>query len=145
MPVRTTRATSRRALTLLEVVCAVVLIGIAAPAMLIAVRDATVRRASVQQQIVARWLAAEKLEDIMADRHSASRGWTYIISGNYPAEATITGFTGFSRTTTIADTAVDLVTVGTGYRKVTVTVSYPDTRLGTRSVTLATVLTDYDQ
>lgn len=142
---RPSRSLNRRALTLLEVVCAVVLIGISAPALLTAVRDATVRRASAQQQITARWLACEKLEDITADRHSATRGWSYITSANYPAESTVTGFAAFSRTTTITDTGVDLTTAGTGYRKVTVTVTYPDARLGTRSITIATVLTDYDQ
>lgn len=146
-PLRPSRSTplNRRALTLLEVVCAVVIIGIAAPALLTAVRDATVRRASVQQQVVARWLACEKLEDITADRHSATRGWSYIAAGNYPAETTVTGFAGFSRTTAIVETGVDLTTAGTGYRKVTVTVTYPDARDGTKAITLATVLTDYDQ
>ncbi len=139
------RSLDRRALTLLEVVCAVVIIGIAAPALLTAVRDATVRRASAQQQITARWLACEKLEDITADRHSATRGWSYIASGNYPAEPSVTGFTAFSRTTTIVETGVDLTTAGTGYRKVTVTVTYPDAHLGTKSISIASVLTDYDQ
>lgn len=108
-------------------------------------RDATVRRASVQQQIVARWLVCEKLEDIIADRHSATRGWSYIASGNYPAEATVNGFTPFARTTTIAETGADLATAGTGYRTVTVTVTYRDARDGTKTVAIATVLTDYDQ
>lgn len=142
---RPIRAHTRRAVTLLEVVCAVVLIGIAAPALLVAVRDSTVRRASVQQQIVARWLACERLEDVIADRHSTTRGWSYITTGNYPVETTVSGFAGFARSTSIAETGVDLVSAGTGYRKVTVTVTYSDANLGSKAVTIATVLTDYDQ
>lgn len=142
---RTARTLTRRALTLLEVICAVIIVGVASPALLTAVRDATVRRASAQQQITARWLACEKLEDITADRHSASRGWAYIASVNYPDEPTVDGFTAFSRATTIAETGVDLSSAGTGYRRVTVTVTYVDAALGAKSFTIATVLTDYDQ
>ncbi|MBY0395088.1 MAG: hypothetical protein K2X91_01295 [Thermoleophilia bacterium] len=130
---------------MLEIVATTVLIGTAAPALLTAVRDATTRRASVQQQVVARWLACEKLDDITADRHSATRGWTYITAGNYPAEPSITGFPAYTRSVAITDTSSDLTTAGNGYRKVTVTVSYSDAQLGARSLQLATVFTDYTQ
>jgi type II secretory pathway pseudopilin PulG len=130
---------------MIELVATIVLIGVAAPALLTAVRDATARRASVQQQVVARWLACEKLEDVIADRHSTTRGWSYIVAANYAAEPAVTGFPAYSRSVTILDTASDLATAGTGYRTVTVTVTYPDARDGTKAITLATVLTDYDQ
>jgi prepilin-type N-terminal cleavage/methylation domain-containing protein len=142
---RPSRRHARRALTLLEVVATLVILGIAAPALLMAVRDATVRRASVQQQTVARWLICEKLEDITADRHSATRGWNYIAVGNYPDEATVNGFTAYSRTTAITETDFDLVTPGTGYRTVTVTVIYNDARDGARSISISTVFADYTQ
>ncbi len=129
----------------MEVVATIVVIGLAAPALLIAVRDATVRRASNQQQIIARWLVCEKLEDVVADRHSATRGWSYIATANYPAEATVNGFVAFARTTTITETGSDLASPGNGYRTVTVTVTYRDAREGTKSIAIATVLTDYDQ
>jgi type II secretory pathway pseudopilin PulG len=130
---------------MLEIVATIVLIGVAAPALLTAVRDATARRASVQQQVVARWLACEKLEDITADRHSTTRGWTYITAANYAAETSITSFPGYSRTVAITDTDSTLITAGSGYRKVTVTVTYPDARYGTKTLSLATVFTDYTQ
>ena len=129
----------------MEVVATLVILGVGLPALLAAARDATVRRASVQQQIVARWLACEKLEDVIADRHSSTRGWSYITSANYPVEDTVNGFTAFARTTTIGETGPDLATAGAGYRTVTVTVTYRDARDGSKSITLATVLTDYDQ
>lgn len=134
---------TRRAMTLMEVVAAVVLIGVAAPPLLMAVRDATVMRASNQKEIVARWLVSEKLEDIIADRHSSTRGWAYVTGSNYPAETTLTGFAGFSRSVTVAETGVDLVSAGTGYKTVTVTVSWSDPRYGNKSLAIATVVTDY--
>lgn len=130
---------------MLEIVATIVLIGTAAPALLTAVRDSTARRASVQQQVVARWLACEKMEDILADRHSSTRGWNYIVSANYPAEATVTGFPGYARSITILNTGSDLVTAGTGYRKVTVDITYTDAREGTKTLSLVTVVTDYSQ
>jgi len=145
MPAHAHPSRSSRAFTLLEVVATLVILGVGLPALLATVRDATVRRASVQQQIVARWLACEKLEDVIADRHSATRGWSYVAAANYPAEATVNGFTAYARATAVAETGPDLVTAGTGYRKVTVTVTYRDAREGTKSVSIATVLTDYDQ
>ncbi|MFT3687208.1 MAG: type II secretion system protein [Phycisphaerales bacterium] len=145
MPTSARPSRSRCAFSMLEVVATVVLIGIAAPALLVAVRDATTRRASVQQQVIARWLACEKLEDITADRHSTTRGWTYITTANYPAETTITSFPGYSRSVAITETSNDLSTAGTGYRKVTVSVTYPDAHQGSKTVTLATVFTDYTQ
>lgn len=129
----------------MEVVATLVILGVGLPALLATVRDATVRRASVQQQIVARWLVCEKLEDVIADRHSATRGWSYIAAANYPAEPTVNGFTAYSRATAIVETGPDLVTAGTGYRKVTVTVTYRDAREGSKTVSVAAVLTDYDQ
>ncbi|HYD00238.1 MAG TPA: prepilin-type N-terminal cleavage/methylation domain-containing protein [Phycisphaerales bacterium] len=135
----------RRAFTLMEVVATLVILGVGLPALITAVREATVRRASVQQQIVARWLVCEKLEDITADRHSSTRGWSYIASANYPAEAAVNGFTTFARTVAITETGPDLVSAGTGYRTVTVTVTYRDARDGAKALSIATVLTDYDQ
>ena len=135
----------RRAFTLLEVVATLVILGVGLPALIAAVRDATVRRASVQQQVVARWLACEKLEDVTADRHSATRGWSWITAANYPAEPTVNGFTAFARSTAITETGPDLVAAGTGYRTVTVTVTYRDVRDGAKTLSIATVLTDYDQ
>jgi prepilin-type N-terminal cleavage/methylation domain-containing protein len=68
-------------------------------------------------------LAQEKLETIVGDEALASRGFAYITSANYPAEATITGFPGYSRSVTIApDTVYNAVT----FRNVSVTVTAPD-------------------
>lgn len=140
-----TRPTRRapRAFTLIEALIAIVLVSVAVPSMLWAVRDAISTRANPILASRARWLAAEKLEDVIADRNSPNRGYSYIASANYAAESTISGFTNFSRSVSISETDVSLSTAGTGYKTVTVTVSYTDGRGASRSFTLATVLTDY--
>ena len=137
------RLRAARGLTLMEVVAAIVLVGIAAPPLLIAVRDATVRRASGQQMIVARWLVNEKMEDILADRHSTTRGYAYVVNANYAAESPVTGFTGYSRSVSVTETAANLSSAGTGYKTVVVTVSWSDARYGNKSTSVSTVVTDY--
>lgn len=116
---------------------------VAVPAMLWAVRDAIGKRSDPVLASRARWLAAERLENIIADRNSPNRGYTYIISANYPTEASVSGFTNFSRSVTINETAANLSSAGTGYKTVTVTVTYRDGRNNSRSLSIASVLTDY--
>lgn len=126
----------------MECVAAVVLLGMTAPPMLWAMREAQQDRAASALATRARWLAGERLEDIIADRHSATRGFSYLQSTNYPAETAVAGFPGFSRTVALNQTGVTLTGSGSGYMTVSVTVSWHDGG-GARSVTLATVLTDY--
>lgn len=135
-------AHSRPGVTIMECVAAVVLLGMTAPPMLWAMREAQQDRAASALVTRARWLAAERLEDIIADRHSATRGFSYLQSANYPAETVVAGFPGFSRTVALNQTGVTLTGSGSGYMTVSVTVSWND-GVGARSVTLATVLTDY--
>jgi hypothetical protein len=72
---------------------------------------------------VATALAQEKIETILGDKDAPSRGFGYIISGNYPAESPVTGFTGYNRTVTIdADSTYNTIT----FRNVKVAVTTPD-------------------
>jgi type II secretory pathway pseudopilin PulG len=132
----------RRAFTLIEAITALVILGLAMPAMLWAIRDSVRRRADPILFSRARWLAAEKLEDIIADAHSPTRGYSYITSGHYSAETPVSGFTGINRSVSISETAPKFV-AGTGWKTCTVTVSYTDGQGVSRSVQLATVVTDY--
>lgn len=132
-----------RGLTLIEAIIAVVVIGAAVPPILLAVRDASVKRAAPIRAAQARWLAAEKLEDVIADRHSTARGYGYVVAGNYPAESSISGFAGFSRSTSIVETGASLSGGGTGFKTVTVAVTWRDSAGPSRSFSLSTVVTDY--
>lgn len=132
----------RRGLTLIEAIVAIVVISIAVPPLIISMSDASVRRTSQTMRARARWLAVERLESIIADRHSATRGYAHLVAGNYPAETPVAGFAGFSRSVAFNTTGANFA-AGTGYRTCSVTVTWMDARSGSSSLTLSTVLTDY--
>jgi Tfp pilus assembly protein PilV len=131
------------AFTLIEAIVALVVIGIAVPPMVIAVSDATVRRVDGVLATRARWLAAERLEDILADRHSSTRGYVWVTGANYASESAVSGFAGFSRSVSVSETGATLVGAGTGYKTCSVSVGWRDSRGRARTLTLSTVVTDY--
>ena len=120
---------------------AIVILSISVPAMLYTLRSAHVQRVSPMMASTARWLATEKLEDVIADAHSATRGYAYVLNTNYPAENPVASFAGYSRTVSVSETAADLVSPGFGYKRVTVTVSWTDATETSRSLAIATVIT----
>lgn len=139
-----TSGTHRRAFSLIEAITAIVVLAVAVPGMMWGVRDAQMRRVDPIQTSKARWLAAEKLEDVIADRHSSARGFAYLVNANYPAESALSGYTGFARSVAIAESGANLITgSGTGYKRVTVSITFKDGRNTTRTLSLSTVLTDY--
>lgn len=131
------------AFTLIEAIIAIVILSVAMPALLMATSDAQRRRADPVMAARARWLAAERLEDVIADRHSATRGYAYIASGNYPDESPVPGFAGFSRSVSIVETGSMLTGSGQGCKTIVVTVTYAGESGAERSLSLSTVLTDY--
>lgn len=133
----------RGGFTLVEAVAVIVILSIAFPPMLVAIRQAHAARVGPARLAIARWLAAERLEDIIADRNSATRGYPYVLTSNYPAETSITDFAGFTRSVVITETGPDLTTPGTGYKKASVTVTYTDGAGAPRSYLVSTVVTDY--
>lgn len=134
-------ANPRRAFTLIEGIIAIVILSLAVPPMLWTVRAAQGVRTEPLQASRARWLASEKLEDIIADSASPTRGYTFVAAANYPAERAVPGFTTFSRSVVINETGIDLVSPGVGCKTATVTVTWRSPR-GTRSLALATVITN---
>jgi type II secretory pathway pseudopilin PulG len=133
----------RHGFTVLEAVAAVVVLGLAIPPMLWGVRQAHAHRAGQILASRARWLASERLEEALADRHSALRGYSYITASNYPLESNIPGFPGFTRAMSIQETAADLVSPGSGFKRISCTVSYADASRTARTVILSTVVTNY--
>ncbi|NOG54677.1 MAG: type II secretion system protein [Planctomycetes bacterium] len=138
------RLDRRRAFTLIETIAAVVVLAIAIPPLLLTARRATIDSVTPIMFSRARWLAVEKLEDVIGDRHSPQRGYDYLSSGNYPAEDPVTSDPGFSRSVQLSETGADLQTPGTGYMTVTVTVSWTDATATVRSLQIGTVLTEYE-
>lgn len=143
MPLRRPHARRPRGFTLIETIAAILVLSIAVPPLLWSIRQAHIQRVNPMLASKARWLATEKLEDIVADRHSTTRGYGYLVAGNYPAESPVAGYTGFTRTVSFVQTNADLVTAGSGYMKATVTVSWTDATSTARSLSIATVVTDY--
>jgi prepilin-type N-terminal cleavage/methylation domain-containing protein len=129
--------------TLIETIAAIVILAIAMPPMLFAIRDAHVQRVNPMLASQARWLATEKLEDILADRHSDSRGWDYLTAGNYLVEPSVSGFPAFSRSVSLTETGPDLLAPGNGYMTVTVQVSWVDATGSARTLSISTVVTEY--
>ncbi len=135
---------ARRGLTLIEAIAAIVILAVGLPAVLWGIRDAARIRVDSVLVTRARWLAAERLEDILADRHSPARGYAYVVNANYPAETTVSGFTGMSRTTAIVETGgPPSFAAGTGYKTATVTVAFTGSSGASRSVVLSTMITSY--
>lgn len=132
-----------RGFTLIEMILAIVVISVAFPPMLWAIQGAQATRVAPVLFSRARWLASEKLEDVIADRHAATRGYSYVLTGNYPAEAPVSGFTGFTRSVAVVETGPKFVVGGTGYKTVTVTVGWTDGRGTPQTLALSTVLTNY--
>ncbi len=135
--------TQPRGFSLIETIAAIVILSVALPAMLWTVAEAHVQRVNPMLLSTARWLAVEKLEDVIADRHSTTRGYVYLVTGNYPAENPVTGYLAFTRSVAFNETLADLVTAGSGYMNVTVQVGWTD-GLGTaQTMSISTVLTEY--
>lgn len=132
-----------RGFTLPEAIAGLVILSIAIPSMLWGVRQAHIHRANRVLASRAHWLAVERIEDITADRASSTRGYSYITPANYPAETAVPGFAAFSRAVTIAETAADLVTAGSGYKRITVAVQYTDGGGIIRTLNLQTLVADY--
>ena len=135
--------TQPRGFSLIETIAAIVILSVALPPMLWTVREAHIQRVSPVLLSTARWLAVEKLEDVIADRHSTTRGYVYLIAGNYPAENPVAGYAGFTRTVSFNETLADLVTAGAGYMNVTVQVGYTDGQGTAQTLSISTVLTEY--
>ena len=132
----------RRGFTLIETIAALVILAVALPPMMFALRQSTIDRIDPIRFSQARWLAAERLEDIIADRHSTTRGYDWVTGDHYPAEAAVPSNLAFARRVTIAETGPDLASAGSGYKTVTVTLSWVDSKHQPRSLEVATVLTE---
>ncbi len=133
----------RLGFTLPEVVMAIVVLGIALPPILFSLGKGARDAVYFEHHGIASALAQEKMEALVADRHSSNRGYPYLTNANYAAENPVSGFAGYLRSVSITEVAAsDLSTAsaGSGYKKVVVTVTYSNP---TGSETLTCVLCNF--
>ena len=139
----------RRGFTFIETIASIVILSVAIPPMLWAIRAAEMHRVNATLPSRARWLVTEKLEDIVADRHGPSRGWSYVKNGgNYTDEVPVATDTQFNRRVTVSehgpwDDVGSAWTAGTSYLTVTVQVEWYDSGGTLRTISIETILTDY--
>mgnify|MGYP001562949615 CR=1 FL=1 len=98
--------------------------------------NTSIHSSDARNATVAAQLAEAKLEEIAADKNSVSRGFSYLVAANYPAENPVTAFPGYSRSVTFAaDSTYDSV----NFRTVSVTVTCPNIP----AITVTTWFTSY--
>ena len=122
--------------TLPEVVLILVIAAIAVLPLGMLFANSSIRSSEAHNATVMAELAQSKMEEIAADKNSPSRGFTYLVAGNYPAESPVTGFTGYGRSVFFAP---DSVYDGVTFRTVSVTVTYASVS----PVTMTTWFTNY--
>lgn len=121
-PARHTRGGSR-GFTLIELVMLLVILAIGVPPLIVIGNQILQQMHQSSYVTIGTALAQEKIETILGDKDAPSRGFTYIVSGNYAAESPVAGFTGYNRTVTIdADSTYNTIT----FRNVKVAVTTPD-------------------
>lgn len=107
--------------TLVELVMVIIIAVVAMYPLIAMFANATVESVQPELTTQAVFLAQAKMEEIMADYRAPTRGFSYVLSANYPDEATIAAFSGFARSVTVsADSTWDSVT----FKQVTVTVDH---------------------
>jgi len=122
--------------TLVEIVLIIVIAAVAILPLSMLFANTSIRSGDARNATIAAQLAQAKMEELAADKNSPTRGFSYLIAANYPAESPVTAFPGYSRSVAFApDSTYDGVT----FRTVGVTVVCPNIP----PVTLTTWFTNY--
>jgi len=133
---------SRPATTIIEVVMAIVILGVAMPPLLSAFTEASNESIWPTNAAVASFLVKERMEEIIARRCRASDGYAAVTTTNYPNESTVSGFPGLSRTVPVTFTDAALNTVGSdqGYKLVRVSAAWNG---GAQEIIIERVFADF--
>ncbi len=106
--------------TVIEVIVTMLFVGLALPSIILLFTQSMSGSAEFHTDAQALRMAERKIEEILADRLSPTRGYNWVTApGRYPAESLADGFT---RTTAITTTGK--VLNGVAYVEVVVTVSH---------------------
>lgn len=122
---------NRRALSLVEVVIAIVILGLAVPPLMFQMAAGIQQQESALVQQDLTQLASERMWEVFADHANPTRGYDYIEDSAYPDETAPRGLTGYARQTTIKEVSpMDYATplTGSGVKRFRVLVSGPQGR-----------------
>jgi len=122
--------------TLIEMVLIIVIAAVAILPLSMLFANTSIRSGDARNATTAAQLAQARMEELTADKNSPARGFSYLVTGNYPAETPVAAFSGYNRSVSIA---VDSTYDGVTFRTVSVTVSCPNIP----PVTLTTWFTSY--
>jgi type II secretory pathway pseudopilin PulG len=92
-----------RGLSLVEVVIAIVILGLAVPPLLFQMAAGIQQQEATLVQQDLTQLASERMWEIFADHANPTRGYTYIEDSAYPDETAPRGLDGYTRHTTIRE------------------------------------------
>jgi len=106
--------------TLVEIVLIIVIAGIAILPLSMLFANSSIHSSDARNATLAAQLAQAKMEELTADKNSPARGFSYLVTGNYPAESPVAAFAGYSRSVSFS---VDSTYDGVTFRTVSVTVT----------------------
>jgi type II secretory pathway pseudopilin PulG len=132
---------TRRALSLIEVVLAIVILGLAIPPLVIQINAGVSQQEAALVQQTLTQLAAERVWEIFTDHADPTRGYAYIEQKAYPDETDPGGLNGYQRQTTIREVSpADFITpqVGSGLKRFQIVVTGP----GNRSLAVESLVTN---
>ncbi|HWL94705.1 MAG TPA: hypothetical protein VNT79_14380 [Phycisphaerae bacterium] len=117
---------SRRAATIIEIVMALIILGVAMPTLMNSFVDASSQTVKPTLATIGSFLATERMEEIIGRRYRADDGYGAMTTANFPNESPISGFPAFSRTVTVSYVNSALAGVGgdQGYKLVRVRVTW---------------------
>ena len=118
--------TRRRGLSLIEVVVAIVILGLAVPPLLYQVAAGVQQQEATLIQQHLTQLAAERMWEIFADHANPTRGYDYIKDSAYPDEDAPRALQGYTRQTEVREVSpADYLTpqAGSGIKRFRIVVS----------------------
>jgi hypothetical protein len=139
---RKRRGSLRFSSTIIEVVMAVVILSVALPPLMVSFVEASIQSIYPANASVASFLVIERMEEIIARRYRQTDGYQAVTAANFPAEAPVSGFPGFSRSVTVSYTGASLAPAGSdqGYKKVRVAVTWNG---GAEQIAIERVFADF--
>jgi prepilin-type N-terminal cleavage/methylation domain-containing protein len=120
--------TTARGLSLIEVVIAIVILGLAVPPLMLQMVAGVQQQEAMLIQQDLTQLASERMWEIYADHTNPTRGYSYVVDASYPTETAPRGLTGYTRETTIHEVSeADYLTLepGSGVKRFQVVVTGP--------------------